>query len=158
MFNDVDDAFDNDAGVDVTQDVTKFTNTVNIALLYHQFYSRLSELFSMSSSPMRGIEYFYNAFQPFLILEDREFREEYDKIREKFGDNTTEMYQLHHAELAKLLARAGVMPRPDVIQKVYSHDAPKSIDELQQNGSEADDSEDYEDYYEEEWDDDEENQ
>ena len=155
MFDDVNDAFDNGAGVDVAQDVTKFANTVNIALLYHQFYSKLSELFSMSSSPMRGIGYFYNAFQPFLILEDREFREKYDKIKEKFGDNVTEMYQLHHAELIRLLTRAGVMPRPDVVTKVYSHDAPKSIDELQQNGSEVDDNEDY---YEEEWDDDEENQ
>jgi len=154
MFNDVNDAFDNDAGVDVTQDVTKFTNTVNIAVLYHQFFSNLSALFRTSTST-RAIEYFYNMLPPFLILEDQEFREEYIKIREKYEGDITKMYQLHHSELIRLLTRAGVMPRPDVVLKVYSRDAPKSIDELQQNGSEVDDNEDY---YEEEWDDDEENQ
>jgi len=154
MFNDVNDAFDNDADVDVAQDVTKFANSVNIAVLYHQFFSNLSALFRTSTST-RAIEYFYNMLPPFLILEDQEFREEYIKIREKYEDDITKMYQLHHSELIRLLTRAGVMPRPDVVLKVYSHDAPKSIDELQQNGSEVDDSEDY---YEEEWDDDEENQ
>ena len=79
---------------------------------------------------------------PFLILEDREFREQYIKIQKEYKDDIVKMYQLHHSELIRLLTRAGVMPRPDVVVKVYSDDAPHSIEELRQDMAMDDESDD----------------
>ena len=130
------DDLTDDTGLDVSQDAVKFANTVNIAQLYHQFYANLSGLFR-TASITHAIEYFYNMLPPFLILEDKEFREQYIKIQTDFADNGTMMYQLHHFELVRLLTRAGVMPRPDVLLRVYSDDAPESLADLR--NVEADD-------------------
>ena len=118
-----------DMGLEVSQDAVKFASTVNIAQLYHQFYANLSGLFRMASIT-HAIEYFYNMLPPFLILEDAEFREQYLKIQEEYVDNGVMMYQLHHFELVRLLTRAGVMPRPDVLLRLYSDDAPRSMEDL----------------------------
>jgi len=125
------DVSDLDTGLDISQDAVKFTNTVNIAQLYHQFYANLSALFRTASAT-HAIEYFYNMLPPFLILEDREFREQYLKIRESYKGDAVQMYQLHHSELIRLLTRAGIMPRPDVVLHILSTDAPHSVEELQQ--------------------------
>jgi len=122
---------DVDNDLDVGQEIAKFPNAINIAQLYHLFYNNLSVLFR-TTTPNRAIEYFYNMLPPFLILEDEEFRVQYLKIQEKYKNNIITMYQLHHTELIRLLTRAGIIPRPDVILKLYSEDAPKSVDELTQ--------------------------
>lgn len=124
-----DEILDPDLGTDVSQEAVKFANTINIAQLYHQFFINLGVLFK-TSTPNRAIEYFYNMLPPFLILEDEEFRAQYIKIKQRYSGNLTTMYQLHHTELIRLLTRAGVIPRPDVILKLYSDDAPKTIEEL----------------------------
>lgn len=134
--------YDLDAGgLDISQDAVKFANTVNLAQLYHQFYANISALFRTAST-IHAIEYFYNMLPPFLILEDREFREQYLKIQKEYKDDIVKMYQLHHAELVRLLTRAGVMPRPDVVEKLYSDDAPRSIEELREDMAVDDKSDD----------------
>jgi len=125
----VSDEHDLTPELDVSQDAVKFSNTVNIAQLYHQYYANLSSLFRMASIT-HAIEYFYNMLPPFLILEDEEFRDQYIKIETEYAENTVMMYQLHHFELVRLLTRAGVMPRPDVLLRVYSDDAPESLSDL----------------------------
>ena len=47
-----------------------------------------------------------------------------------------EAFMLHFAELVRLLTRAGIMPRPDVILKLYSTDAPQSVDDLRSSDDE----------------------
>lgn len=135
------DPNDIDAGLTISQDAVKFSNAVNIAQLYHQFYANLSALFR-TTSPTHAIEYFYNLLPPFLILEDKEFRDQYLKIEEKYKGNTVQMYQLHHSELIRLLTRAGIMPRPDVILKLYADDAPQSVEELKSQVSQDDEGDD----------------
>jgi len=132
---------DLDTGLDISQDAVKFANTVNLAQLYHQFYANISALFRTASTT-HAIEYFYNMLPPFLILEDREFREQYIKIQKEYKDDIVKMYQLHHSELIRLLTRAGVMPRPDVVEKLYSDDAPRSIEELREDVAANDKSDD----------------
>ena len=73
---------------------------------------------------------------PFLILEDAEFREQYLKIQKQYENDVVMTYQLHHTELIRLLTRAGIMPRPDVILKLYSTDAPQSVDDLRPSDDE----------------------
>jgi hypothetical protein len=123
------DLNDLDPGLDIRQDAVKFANSVNIAQLYHQFYANLSALFRTTSAA-HAIEYFYNLLPPFLILEDKEFRDQYIKIEKEYSGNVVQMYQLHHSELIRLLTRAGIMPRPDVILKLYADDAPRSVEEM----------------------------
>ena len=124
-----------DTGLDISQDAVKFANTVNIAQLYHQFYANLSALFRTASAT-HAIEYIYNMLPPFLILEDAEFREQYLKIQKQYENDVVMTYQLHHTELIRLLTRAGIMPRPDVILKLYSTDAPQSVDDLRPSDDE----------------------
>ena len=124
-----------DTGLDISQDAVKFSNTVNIAQLYHQFYANLSALFR-TASVTHAIEYFYNMLPPFLILEDAEFREQYIKIQKQYKEDIVMTYQLHHTELIRLLTRAGIMPRPDVILKMYANNAPQSVADLRPTNDE----------------------
>ena len=115
--------------INLDQDFAKFPNTINVAQLYHQFFQNVSGLFR-TSTPTRAIEYFYNMLPPFLIVKDEEFSKQYKLIEEQYKNNRVRMYQLHHTELIRLLTRSGMIPKPDISLKIYSADAPESVDEL----------------------------
>ncbi|NIA12237.1 MAG: hypothetical protein GWP10_21595 [Nitrospiraceae bacterium] len=77
-----------------------------------------------------------------MCLEDKIFRDAVLKI-EKSDLSMEKKYMAHFAELSRLLTRAGIMPRPDTIVKMYSADAPHDVSEIHplktENGDNAGD-------------------
>ena len=121
---------DNQSDIDISQELVKLAgNTINLAFEYHRCKATLDALIA-KYPPARGISFYHLQMVPqFMCLEDKPFRDAILKI-EKSNLSMEKKYMAHFSELGRLLTRAGIMPRPDTIVKMYSADAPHDISEI----------------------------
>lgn len=128
---------DNKENYNAIQEESGFQGKINYAEIYMRLFQGRQQL-HLQSNDDAAYRFFYNMLGDFRPLYDSLFLQNYQRIIDSFNNDEQytdmqakqQMYRLHVAELASLMERKGISPKPDTTLWISSEDTPKNIKEV----------------------------
>ena len=111
-----------------------FEDRINYPMLYHQLCSRLNDMHS-EGRHSDAITHFNMMLPMFGGIFDKTYIKNCLFINEQYKEDVNKRYMLHKVELARMMTRAGVAPKPDIrIRYRATWEAPKEFKNMSFDG------------------------